>query len=403
MIVTNLFPPGPTGGYELECEVVVAELAPRFDVRVVTSGDGSVDEVHGATIVRRLPISGHDARDALAAPWRARMGAKVMREELAAFAPDLVWIWNGAAIPQTAVRIAETSGAPVAWRVCQHWFDRLYTADLFLRHLTEGDRGLRRLWGAGMRAINKLPPLRIELDSAVPAAISWNSNALRDATTVRPTVLPRFERVVHPATPNAALLAGIERRPAAEPLVAYLARLERPKGAHIAITALARLEQEHGVQAQLVLAGQGRRDDVRALERLAEDEGVRARLHLPGPLHGDALVDLFARAHVVVIPTVWHEAFGLVAVEAATAGVPIVAARNGGLAEILREDVDALLFTSNDADACADAIARTLRDPEAARQRVESARLRAREFSIDHYLESTRAFVDEVVYAASSA
>jgi glycosyltransferase involved in cell wall biosynthesis len=216
-------------------------------------------------------------------------------------------------------------------------------------------------------------------------------------------VLPRFERVVHPATPNAALLAGIERRPAAEPLVAYLARLERPKGAHIAITALARLEQEHGVQAQLVLAGQGRRDDVRALERLAEDEGVRARLHLPGPLHGDALVDLFARAHVVVIPTVWHEAFGLVAVEAATAGVPIVAARNGGLAEILREDVDALLFTSNDADACADAIARTLRDPEAARQRVESARLRAREFSIDHYLESTRAFVDEVVYAASSA
>jgi len=402
MIVTNLFPPGPTGGYELECEVVVAELAPRFDLRVVTSGDGTVHEAHGATIARRLPISGHTPRDALAAPWRARAGARIMREELAAFDPDLVWIWNGAAIPQTAVRIAETSGAPVAWRVCQHWFDQLYRSDLFLRHLTGHDRGPRRFWALLMRAVNALPPLRIELDSAVPAAISWNSSALREATTVRPSVRPTLERVVHPATPNAALLAGVERRPAAEPLIAYLARLEEPKGAHVAVSALAHLAAKHGVTAELVLAGQGRRAEVRALERLAEDEGVRSRIHLPGPLHGDALVDLFARAHVVVIPTVWHEAFGLVAVEAATARVPVVAARNGGLPEILRENVDALFFTTNDAEACADALARTLQEPEETRSRVESAQVRAREFSMAHYLESTRSFVDEVLYAASS-
>ncbi|HWJ30834.1 MAG TPA: hypothetical protein VNR59_00725, partial [Gaiellaceae bacterium] len=143
MIVTNLFPPGPTGGYELECEVVVTELAKRFDVRVVTSGRGDVGEAHGATIARRLPISGHRTRDSLAAPWRARAGVRVMREELARFAPDFVWIWNGAAIPQAAVRIAETSGGPVAWRVCQHWFDQLYRSDLFLGHLTREERGLR--------------------------------------------------------------------------------------------------------------------------------------------------------------------------------------------------------------------------------------------------------------------
>jgi glycosyltransferase involved in cell wall biosynthesis len=326
-----------------------------------------------------------------------------MREELAGFAPDLVWIWNGAGIPQTAVRIAETSGRPVAWRVCQAWFDLLYSSDLFLRHVAHDDQGLRRVWGAAMRTVNRFPPLRIELETPVPAAISWNSNALRETTRVRRTVRPTLERIVYPATPNAALLAGIERRPAPEPLIAYLARLERPKGAHIAISALARLATSHGVHADLVLAGQGRRDDVRELRRLAREEGVDARVSMPGALHGDAVVHLFARAHVVVVPTVWHEAFGLVAVEAATAGVPIVAARNGGLAEILREDVDALLFTSNDADACADAIARTLQDAEATARRVESAKIRARDFTIDHYLERTRAFVDDVLYAAKSA
>ena len=325
-----------------------------------------------------------------------------MRSELAGFDPDLVWIWNGAAIPQAAVRIAETSGAPVAWRVCQHWFDRLYRSDLFLRYLAGDERGLRKPWALLMRAVNTLPPLHIELDSAVPAAISWNSDALRSATNVRSSVHVTLERTIHPATPNAALLAGVERRPAAEPLIAYLARLEEPKGAHVAISALARLRERHGVQADLVLAGHGRNDDVKRLEMLADNEGVRSRVHMPGALAGDALVDLFERAHVMVIPTVWHEAFGLVAVEAATARVPVVAARNGGLTEILREDVDALFFPTRDAEACADAIARTLREPVETSRRVESAHTRAGEFSMAHYLESTRAFVDELVYAARS-
>ncbi len=399
LIVSNLFPPNTVGGYETECATVVERFAEAHEVRVLTSTGKGANRHGSAAVVRTLALSGHSKLDVLAAPFRSVRAARAMRRQLAEFQPEVVWIWNGAGIPQAAIRIAEGAGPIVVWRICEQWFADLYRADLFLRHLYGDDHGLWLLWAGFARLVNRHPSLRIELRSVVPAAISWNSDALRTATPIPATVDPLLERMIHPATAQTTMLASVERQPAPTPLLAFLGRLEVHKGAHVAVEALAELSRRHHITADLVLAGPARRSDRRRLLQLADRLGVRDRVQMPGTLRGAEVANLLSRAHVVVVPAVWHEPFGLVPVEAAIAGVPVVAARSGGLVEALREPDEALFFPIGDASACADAVAETLRDHARTAERVRRARIRAREFGVDRYLAETTTFFADAVRA----
>ena len=104
-------------------------------------------------------------------------------------------------------------------------------------------------------------------------------------------------------------------------------RLTEQKNQAVLIRALARVPS-----ARLVIAGDGpERPDYAAL---ASELGVTDRLHMLGDVTRRDVVDLLAAADLFVFPSVW-ETFGLAAVEAAMAGVPIVAADLPVLREVL--------------------------------------------------------------------
>ncbi len=71
-----------------------------------------------------------------------------------------------------------------------------------------------------------------------------------------------------------------------------------------------------------------------------------------------AVYALMARAAVTLLPVRWDEPFGLVAVESLAAGTPVVGYRRGGLAEIVDDEVGALV-APDDVDALARAVARS--------------------------------------------
>ncbi len=73
------------------------------------------------------------------------------------------------------------SGVPMAFRVCEHWFGRLFTVDQFLRELAPARRSPpRAAWALGCRAFNRaVPSLRLDPLRRFDAAISWNSEAIR--------------------------------------------------------------------------------------------------------------------------------------------------------------------------------------------------------------------------------
>ena len=87
---------------------------------------------------------------------------------------------------------------------------------------------------------------------------------------------------------------------------------------------------------------------------------------------------LYGRASVVVVPSLWQEPFGLVAVEAMAAGVPVCASDTGGLRDIVRHDDTGLLYPAGDAAALAGSLGRLLDSPElcAALGQAGAARVR---------------------------
>jgi glycosyltransferase involved in cell wall biosynthesis len=398
LVVSNLFPPAVRGGYEVECATVVEHLQSRHRVLVLTSTQGK-GEAADSHVLRRLPFVGPSHARSLLAPVDALRAARTARRVLASFAPDLVYVWNGSAIPQAALRVLETSGVAVAYRICEHWFGRIYSHDRFMRHLEPGERGLRGLWARLMRLLNRLPGLRLDTSRAVPVAVCWNSDALRQVSGLPGTADVRLERVVHPATSRGEAFAGISRAPTPEPLIACIGRIDEYKGTRVAYEALAALRANHGIPARLAVAGSGDERFLAGLRRLAARLGIAGAVEERGQLGVEGLVELLGEAHAVVVPSVWEEPAGLVCVEAALARVPVVASRVGGIPELLRDERDALLFPPGDAGACADALARTLSDRDATAARVESAYDAVQAFRLPAYLER----MDEFLVAARAA
>jgi len=77
--------------------------------------------------------------------------------------------------------------------------------------------------------------------------------------------------------------------------------------------------------------------------------------------HEEALAE-YAGADICAVPSVWHEPFGLVAVEAMAAGLPVVASRTGGLQDIVLDGETGLLTRPGDAATLAEALERLLDD-----------------------------------------
>ncbi len=106
------------------------------------------------------------------------------------------------------------------------------------------------------------------------------------------------------------------------PTVVYFGKLLLNKGVHILLEAL------QGIDARAVIVGFGDYRD--ELEALADPEQAL----FTGPLEHRHLVHLLAFADACVVPSIFPEAFGMVAAEAAAAGCPPLVARHSGLAEI---------------------------------------------------------------------
>ena len=135
--------------------------------------------------------------------------------------------------------------------------------------------------------------------------------------------------------------------------------------------------------AELLVVGDG--EDRARLEQATMGTGSNGRVRFVGHLDDSDLRELYRTADVFALPTrarvgvnAAGEGFGLVFVEAAASGLPVVAGRSAAVPEIVEDAKTGLLVDPTDPDAVADAIGRLLDDPmlrarmgRAARARVE--------------------------------
>jgi glycosyltransferase involved in cell wall biosynthesis len=156
------------------------------------------------------------------------------------------------------------------------------------------------------------------------------------------------------------------------PTVVFVGKLIFNKGVHLLLEALA------GLDAKAVIVGFGDyRDELEAI--------APARVLFTGALEHRHLAALLPLCDVAVVPSIFPEAFGMVAAEAAAAGVPPLVARHSGLAEVA-EGVEAeypperaplTTFENDDVAELRDKLAALLALPEAARAQLGRAARKA--------------------------
>jgi glycosyltransferase involved in cell wall biosynthesis len=159
------------------------------------------------------------------------------------------------------------------------------------------------------------------------------------------------------------------------PTVVYVGKLSEEKGVGLLLEALGR------VDARAVVVGFG--PQRAALEEAAEGRPVL----FTGPLEHRHLAHLWALADVSVTPSIFPEAFGMVAAEAAACGSPPLVARHSGLAEIAEgleaeypaAHRDLASFTNGDADELAAKLQAILALPAEERRLLGAAARRAAE------------------------
>jgi D-inositol-3-phosphate glycosyltransferase len=148
------------------------------------------------------------------------------------------------------------------------------------------------------------------------------------------------------------------------PVLLFVGRLQPLKGADLAVRALDEVADR---RARLVIVGGPSGPDgpseVAALHALVAELGLEHRVQFVAPRPHDQLVDYYRAADVCVVPS-RTESFGLVALEAAACGTPVVAARVGGLRLLVEDGVTGHLVDERDPSAYAALIDRVLVDAD---------------------------------------
>jgi len=272
-----------------------------------------------------------------------------------ALKPDVVVGWNFIAYPP-AYRIARRCGVPsVAWYAdvwVGRWL-RLFGPPGLLGELLER-RVLRSRWDRFV-AISDFTQQKLLEHGIAPERVVL--------------IPPIVETGAEPA--RLAETAG----DTAESVI-VVARLVGYKRVDVAVRAVARLAPQHPA-LRLTIIGHG--PERAALERLAAELGIADRVRWPGwlPAHKDVLAAM--TAHSIYLTASEVEGFGITAIEAASVGLPYVAADIPAVRFATRGGAGGLLFPPGADRACAGALERLLNDP-ALRERKAAEGRRLIEF-----------------------
>jgi glycogen synthase len=172
---------------------------------------------------------------------------------------------------------------------------------------------------------------------------------------------------------DASLWPFARRQPRNGPAqLMYLGRLEYEKGIHDAIAALPRIRRTHP-GTTLTIAGTGTQQQW-LVEQARKHKVLKATTFV-GHLDHEKLVHLLHTADAAVLPS-HYEPFGIVALEAAATGIPLVTSNVGGLGEAVINGQTGMSYAPRDVAGLAAAVRAVLDDPDAAQRMAIAARER---------------------------
>ena len=160
-----------------------------------------------------------------------------------------------------------------------------------------------------------------------------------------------------------------------EKIILFMGRLVYEKGIQHLISAMPKiLENYH--DAKLIIAGKGGMTD--ELKAQVEAMGLGQKVYFTGYLNSKQVQKMYKCADISVFPST-YEPFGIVALEAMLAGVPVVVSDVGGLNEIVSHGVNGMKSYAGNANSIADSILTLLYDHKLCETVTKNAKLKVKQ------------------------
>jgi len=183
--------------------------------------------------------------------------------------------------------------------------------------------------------------------------------------------------------------APVERTQNSTLDILYVGRIERHKGVQFLLESMLHFDD---ARARLHIVGTG--SDGADFQRAARHD---SRIVFYGFLSRGALRQLYSIADIAVVPSIYHETFGLVIPEYYRHGIPVVGSRAGAIPELIRDGYNGLLFEPGDVTqlmACLDKVGR---DPELLKQLSINARQSSVSFDMSTHVHKLETIYEELL------
>jgi glycosyltransferase involved in cell wall biosynthesis len=351
------------GGVEVISARVVPELVRRgIEVKVVTTRDEITlpeYELYEGVEVHRLRIDSAIRNNDIEAVAETRIRMTQIKNE---FKPDLMhMVFMGPGI-YFAFTTAQVHPCPIILSFHGSWLRPELLQNTVLHRAVEASS-----W-----------------------YVACSESALADLRSIDPRIGPRSNAILNGLDAAIAHPSPLDLE---APILFCSARIEPEKGLDLAIEAVRLLRPEFP-RLRLRIAGDGTARP--ELETQAARAGIEDAVEFLGWQHPDRIPGLIDESAAVLVPSL-REGFGLIALEGMLGARPVVAARTGGLPEVLGDE-GGVLVEPESAEAIATALRDLFRDPERATRVGLAGRARAQaRFSLARCVDAHESLYRELM------
>jgi len=381
-MLTWEFPPRIVGGVSRHCFGLAQALAQRgHEIYVITlefPGTPAYEDMDGVKVYRAAIELGHPnflTWVLLFNHFMEKLAAQLCRK----VKPDIIHAHDWLVSP-SAISLKQYVNAPLILTVHSTEVGRaqgLHGPDSFTIDGFE--------WWATYEALRV-----IVTSEAMKNEVSSHFKLQRDKIETIPNAvdLKRFEISVDRQRVRRKYVAPYEK------MVLFTGRLTPQKGVEYLIHAVPLILQRNP-EAKIVIVGEGWLRD--GLENLSRSIGHRDKVLFTGFLPERDLEEIMVSADVLVVPSI-YEPFGIVALEGMAAGVPVVASRTGGLAEVINHSQTGILVYPRKPESITWGVNQVLSNPNYAQQLIKNAKDELRKnFSWNAVAEKTIKLYEEVL------
>lgn len=383
-VLTQSYPPMVSGAALFAQNLAQAMACRGHQVLVFAASEQEKPyRIEGANLTVERLCSHHN-------PWRVGQRFMVWQNPqidaaLREFEPDILHLHDPLQLAWAAISYSHRFGAPCILTI--HALPTLATASLPGLHRGIED-GLWVYAGWLLQHIHaRVTPTQTIAD-IVRSRTGLSSQVIScgvDLRTFHPEHMPAQQEA------KLRLELGI---PEGAPVILHVGRLDIDKKVNLAILAAARAMQ--AVPAHLLVVGDGRKKE--SLLRLCDRLGIRSQSHFTGYITDPDKLSALYRLASVFVTASEIETQGLVLLEAAASGLPLVGVDAGAVAETIRDGLNGHLVAWGDVSGLAQGILHILLNDETARGMGRASR----EIALKHDCElSLQAY--EMLYCAQIA